>query len=183
MKRQNKSHALMAMAVLVLVLLACSVGDETEQANKLVGQGNAAVEDAKKFVTEADENQQKMLKTDVSHLDEARTIAKETIAAYDKAEAKCKEAASKYDEASKLKIKDKFKEYLTTKAKEFTKRAELVETAKGTPQALLDSESRSSFVTRANATTEKVNKLTKEADDLGAQAEKLQKDNPDIFKS
>jgi len=71
---------------------------------------------------------------------------------------------------------------LQLKTKEFTKRAELVETAKGTPQALIDSESHSSFVTRANATNEKVEKLSKEAQDLGAQADKLQKDNPDSFK-
>jgi len=51
------------------------------------------VQDAKKFYGEAEELNQKMLKTDASQLDEARTTAKETIAAYDKAEAKCKEAA------------------------------------------------------------------------------------------
>jgi hypothetical protein len=183
MKKQNKSHALMAMAVLVLVVLACSAGDQTEQANKLVSEGNAAVQEGKKFMTEAEELRQKMLHTDVAQLAEARTIAKETIAAYDKAEGKCKEAAKKYEEASKLKIKDKFKEYLALKTKEFNKRAELVEQAKATPQALIDSESRASFVSRANTNNEKVDKLSKEADDIAAEAEKLQKDNPDVLKS
>jgi len=28
MKKQNKAHAIMAMALLVLVVLACSAGDE-----------------------------------------------------------------------------------------------------------------------------------------------------------
>ena len=183
MKKQNRSHALLAVTLLVLVVLACSAGDETEKANKLVGEGNAAVQEAKKFVTEAEEHSQKMLHTDVAQLAEARTLAKETIAAYDKAEEKCKEASKKYEEASKLKIKDKFKEYLTLKMKEFQKRAELVEAAKGTPQALIDSESRASFISRANATTEKVDKITKEAEGIATEAEKLQKDNPDIFKS
>lgn len=182
MKKQNGSHALLAMVILVLVVLGCSVGDETDQANKLVDEGNSAVGEAKKFVGEAEALKQKMLHTDVAELAEARTIAKEAIAAYDKAEQKCKEAAKKYEEASKLKIKDKFKEYLALKHKEFEKRAELVETAKGTPQALIDSESRASFVSRANTNNEKVDSLTKEADDLGTQADKLQKDNADIFK-
>ena len=83
---------------------------------------------------------------------------------------------------SKLKIKDKFKEYLALKVKEYNKRAELVETLKSTPQALIDSQSRSSFISRANAATEKAERLGKEADDLSAQAEKIQKDNPDSFK-
>jgi hypothetical protein len=183
MKKQNKLQSLAAMALVVLVVLACTAGDETDKANKLVEDGNAAVRDAKKFVSDAEELRQKMLHTDVSHLAEARTIAKETIAAYEKAEAKCKEAASKFDEASKLKLKDKFKEYLALKAKEFNKRAEMVETAKGTPQALLDVENRASFVTRANATNEKVDKLDKDADAIGAEADKLQKDNPDTIKS
>jgi len=47
MKKQNKAHAIMAMALLVLVVLACSAGDETDQANR-VGSGTGST-DAKKF--------------------------------------------------------------------------------------------------------------------------------------
>jgi len=186
MKLNNQGHssAVMAMLLLVAAVLACSsMGDETEKANKLVNEGNAAVQEAKKYVTDAEEKKQTMLQTKVAQLAEARALAKEVIAAYDKAEDKCKEAAKKYEEASKLKIKDKFKEYLALKVKEYNKRAEIVETAKGLPQGLLDSESRASFISRVNATNEKVDHLTKEADDIGAQADELQKDNPDSFKS
>jgi len=84
--------------------------------------------------------------------------------------------------AGKLKISDKFKEYLGIKVKEYNKRAELVEASKGTPQALIDSESRASFITRAQANNEKVAALAKEADDLAGQAKKLEADNPDMFK-
>ena len=157
--------------------------NETESANELVDEGNAAVQEARRFVTDAEEKKGKMLQKDSSELAEARTLAKESIAAYDKAADKCKEAARKYEEASKLKIKEKFKEYLTLKTREYNKRAEVVEAAKGTPQALLDSESRSSFVKRANENNEKVDKLTKEAEDLAAQADKILRDNKSVFKS
>ena len=186
MKMNNHGHssAVMAMLLLVAAVLACSsMGDETGKANELVNEGNAAVQEAKKYVTDAEEKKQTMLRTKVAQLAEARTLAKEVIASYDKAEAKVKEAAQKYEDASKLKIKDKFNDYLALKEKEYNKRAEIVETAKSLPQALLDSESRTSFISRANATNEKVNQLTKEADDIGAEADKLQKDNPDSFKS
>jgi hypothetical protein len=174
----------MALMLLVATVLACSgsIGNETEKANKLVTEGNAAVEEAKKFVTEADGKKTQMLRTKISEIAEARTLAKEAITAYDKAEDKCKEAAKKYDEASKLRINDKFKEYLTLKVKEYNKRAEVVETAKATPQALIDSENQKSFITRANANNEKVEALGKEAEALASQSDKLQKDNPDIFK-
>lgn len=145
-------------------------------------EGNAAVQEAKKFVTEAEGLKQKMLQTPVAELEDARATAKEAIAAYDKAKEQCKEASKKYEEASKLKVKDKFKEYLVLKVKEYDKRVELVETAKGTPQALIDSKSRSSFISMANANNERVDRLSKEADDLAAQADKVMKDNPDMFK-
>src|SRR6266481_9422578 len=179
---QRHSTMFLALFLLVAAVLPRSRSDETEKANKLDDEGNAAVTEGKKSFQEADDKKQKMLQTNVSELAEARTLAKEAIAAYDKAEDKCKEAAKKYDEASKLKISDKFKEYLELKAKEYNKRAELVEAAKGTPQALLDSESRSSFITRAQANNEKVAALAKEADDLAGQAKKLEADNPNMFK-
>ena len=185
--KMNPSHSSVFIALLLLVgaVLACSgsIGNETVKANKLVEEGNAAVLEGNKYVDDAEDKKARMLHTKVSQLAEARTLAKEAIAAYDKAEDKCKEAATKYDEASKLKINDNFKEYLALKVKEYNKRAEAMETAKATPQALLDSESQKSFITRANSNNEKVDVLVKEADDLAGQSDKLQKDNPDIFKS
>lgn len=182
MNGRSYASTFMALFLLVAAVLACSSGNETEKANKLGDEGNAAVEEGKKFYVDAEAKKQQMLETKVSQLAEARTLAKEAIAAYDKAEDKCKEAAKKYDEASKLKISDKFKEYLGLKTKEYNKRAELVEAAKGTPQALIDSESRTSFISRANANNDKVAKLIKEADELAGQAKKIETDNPDMFK-
>lgn len=155
----------------------------SERANRLIDECNAMAQEVKKYVADAEEKKQKMLHTTVAELAEARTTAKDAIVAYDKAEEMCKEVSKKYEEATKLKLKDEFKEYLLLKTKEFDKRAELVKTAKGMPQALIDSESHASFVSLANANNEKVDKLTKEADDLRAQAERLQKRNPDMFKS
>jgi len=179
---RSVSSALMAGLFLLGFVLACGDGDETEKANKLVAEGNAAIQEGKKYVADAEEKKNRMLQTNVSQLAEARTIANEAIRAYDQAGEKCKEAAGKFEDASKLKINDKFKEYLAIKVKEFNKRAELVETLKSTPQALIDSQSRASFISRANEANQKAERLSKEADDLGAQAEKLQKDNPDSFK-
>lgn len=183
--KMNPSHSSMFMALMLLLaaVVACSgsVGNETDKANKLVTEGNAAVQEANKFVTEAEEKKAQMLKTKISEIAEARRLAKAAIAAYDKAKDKCKEAAKKYDEASKLRINDKFKEYLTLKVKEYNKRAEVVETAKGTPQALIDSENQKNFLTRANANNEKVDALGKEAEEIASQSDKLQKDNPKIF--
>jgi hypothetical protein len=182
--RYFSSHV--AFVLLIAAIWACgssTAPSETDKANKLVDEGNAAVQEAKKAVSDAEAKKDQMMKTDIRRLAEARVRAAEAIAAYDKASEKCKAAAAKYDEASRLQVSDKFKQYLMLKVKEYNKRAELVQTAKGVPQALIDSESRQGWISKANAVNEKVTQLGKEADDLGAQAEKIQKDNPDIFKS
>src|SRR2546423_3198092 len=179
------SRSVVALFLLVAAVLACKSGattNETDKANKFVDDGNAAVQDAKKFVADAESKKSQMMQADVRRVAQARVTAGEAIADYDKAAAKCKEAAQKYDEASRLQINDKFKQYLILKVKEFNKRAEIVETAKGTPQALIESTNRSSFIIRANSNNAKVDQLNKEAEGLGSQADKLQKDNPDIFK-
>ena len=179
---QSLFNAFLAGLLLLGVVLACGAGDETEKANKLVNEGNAAIDEGKKYVADGEAKKNKMLQMPVAQLADARTLAREAIRAYDQAEQKAKEAAGKFDEASKLKINDKFKDYLSLKAKEYNKRAELVEALKGAPQALLDSENRATFVSHANEANQKAEDLAKEANDLEAQADKLQKDNPDSIK-
>lgn len=179
---QNVANALLASLLLLGVVVACSFGDETEKANKLVNEGNAAIEEGKKYVAAGEEKKNKMLQTPVAQLADARSLAREAISAYEQAEQKAKEAAGKFEEASKLKVSDKFKEYMSLKVKEYNKRAELMEALKGTPQALIDSDNRASFVSHASQANQKAEGLAKEADDLEAQADKLQKDNPDSIK-
>lgn len=176
---------LLAIAFLLVAVLACSSGggsDDTDKANKLVSDANTAFDDAKKSYSEAQSLKDKMMHTNVSKLADARATAKDAIAAYNKAEAKLKEAADKCNEATRMKLNDKFKEYLSLKVKEWNKRVEQVEAAKGLPQALIDSESRQGWIKKATQINDQVAKLGKEADDLGAQADKIQKDNPDAIK-
>ena len=185
MTNPRNFDGLLTMFLLIAAVLACSTGTSTSdvaKANKLVDDGNAAVEQGKKFVLEAEAKKTTMMQMNVRRIAEARVIAAEAIAAYDKAAEKCKEAAQKYDEASRLKISEKFKEYLILKVKEYNKRAELVEVAKDTPQALIESTNRSSFVIRVNSNNEKVAQLNKEADEMQNQSDKLQKESPGDFK-
>jgi hypothetical protein len=176
---------LVAATLLLSVILACSIGggDETAKANKLVTEGNADIREARKVLADAEDKKSAMLRTNVSRLAEARALAKDAIRLYDESQAKAKEGAAKYEEASKLKINDKFREYLTLKTKEYDKRIELVEALKLTPQSLIDGDSQASFAIKTKAANQKVEVLKKEADDLSAEAEKLYKDNPDSFKN
>ena len=180
--KPSYTRSLMAGLFFLAVVLACGSTDETDKANKLVNEGNKAIEEGKKLAASAEAKKSKMLQTNVAQLSDARTTANEAIRDYDQAQEKVKEAAAKFEEASKLQINDKFKEYLSLKVKEFNKRAELLEALKAIPQALIDSQNRQSFISRANEATQKAERLSKEADDLEAQADKIQSDNPNSIK-
>ena len=179
----NISSALFAVLLLIAVLLACGGStDESDKADKLVAQANTAVQDYKKYLTDANEKVKRMVQMKVSQLAEAKTLANEAIGLYDRAEDKLKEAASKLEEASKLKIDDGYKQYLTLEVKANNKRAEAIEAYKGVPQGLIDSQSRESFMSREDAAVRKFEQLDKEADDLSAQADKISKIKRDTIK-
>src|SRR5258708_22283849 len=97
------SRSVAALFLLIAAVLACKSGtttSETDKANKLVDDGNAAGQDAKKFVAHAGAKKTQMIQTAVRRLAETRRTAPESIAADDPAAEKCKTAAPKYDQAS-----------------------------------------------------------------------------------
>jgi len=92
-----------------------------------------------------------------------------------------KKAGEKFDEASKLKLKEKHKEYLETKAKEMKLRGEYSAELKKIPQALIDSANEKAYRETVADLSEKINKMTEEAKTLGDKATQIQKDNPDVM--
>src|ERR1051325_9451439 len=92
--RYFSSHV--AFVLLIAAIWACgssssSKPSDTDKANKLVDEGNAAVDQMKTFVHEAEAKRDEMMRTDLRRLADARARAAEAIAAYDQATAKCKE--------------------------------------------------------------------------------------------
>ena len=116
-----------------------------------------------------------------SDLAKARDVAKELITEYDSMIDNFKRAGDKFDEASKLKINDKHKEYLETKAKEMRLRSDYSVEARKVPKALIDSNSPSEFNEILKTQLAKVKSMNSDANDLSDKADKLVKDNPDIM--
>lgn len=154
--------------------LACSFGDETDKANKLIEEGNAAITEGDKIFNEANNK----LSDDK---EKAKASASEVIDGFDKAAAKAREASKKFDEASKLKVDEKFKEYLALKSKEFAKKADQVDAAKELPKALMDSSDEDELAAKVKGINDRIEKLDKEWKDLAAQADKIKEDNKDKF--
>jgi hypothetical protein len=187
MQSQTTLKMMLALAAMLLFVLACNAGDETDKANKLVSEGNAAIEEGNKMAIEAGAKNDKVfdeLSAANFEADKERLApqAKDAVAGMTKSAEKFREASKKFDEASKLKINDKFKEYLTLKSQEFSKRAEQMDIGKGNSQALLDSNDAESLMAKVRENRTKYEALDKESKDLEAKANKIQAENKDKIK-
>ena len=105
------------------------------------------------------------------------------IADLEKARDGYKEAGSKFEEASKLDVKDKFKEYLSVKSKEMNKRSELTSALMDEPKALIDSKGPDEYKKKVNQVVAKVTTLKKDAEELAGKADKIFEENKDLFKA
>lgn len=179
---------ILAIAVLILVGLACKDGMETDKANKIIDEANKLITTANENVEKAgkkyDEYTKKVDEIDSEkELEEARDFGKkELFPLYDAMSENFKKASEKFDEASKLKVNPKYKEYLETKTQELKKRSEYALELKKIPQALIDSKKKKDYEENRDKIVESANKMIKEAKELDEKAEKIRKDNPDIIK-
>jgi hypothetical protein len=181
-----KAVGLICVLALVVGLAGCKFY-ETDKANKLVDAANASIKDAN---DRADKGTNKLQELETGALQAEdqetwtkwQTEAKGIIADLEKARDSYTDAGSKFLEASKLKLQDKFKEYLDAKGNEMKKRGEMAAALIGEPQALIDSSNPDDFKAKATEAIKKVQSLKKEADDLEAKADKIYKENESMFK-
>lgn len=176
---------LLLTAVMLAAVFALACGGELDKANKLVNEGNTAITDGNKLIQDAlAKNTQVMdgLTNDFpANKDSVRAAAQDAIKGFEQAAAKFREAAQKFDDASKLKVDDKFKEYLQLKSKEFSKNAEQADASKDSLKAVLESEDKDALRTGFETASARIEQLDKEAKALNAQAEKIRQDNKDKF--
>jgi len=181
-----KTNRLMLCITLLLVAFAAACM-ETGKANQLIDAGNAAITEGNKLLEEANAKGEKagrLFKEEQSDAEKAEmaSTAKTAIDSYEKSAAKYREAAAKFDEASKLKLNDKLKEYLTAKSQSFTKSAEIADAKKSDCKSLLDGDDAATIVKKVTDNQERISKLGKEVADLDEKANKIQQDNKDIFR-
>lgn len=180
--------AILAVLMMIFAGLACS-GDETDKANVLVDEANKFVADGNKNVQDADTKGKEFDKM-VADAEGTRAEQdkltefgnKELIPLYDKMKDNFQKAGEKFEAAGKLKVNDKYKEYLETKAAEFKKRAEYAESLKAVPKSLADSKNKDAYFAAAKKDNEKSEAIANEAKTLADKATKIQTENPGIFK-
>ena len=177
---------------LVVLLVAISLStacDQADEANKFVDEANAAIEKAKTNNTKISSLTSEVLGDKLVKAEDASAFVADNKAKFDELislndqnEKGLTEASAKFEQASKVKVDEKFKEYVGVKAQELKKRAEIYKSDATLCKAMLaekDNEKINKLIEESNKKTEG---LVKEADDLKAKAEKIIKDNPSVFK-
>jgi chromosome segregation ATPase len=184
MNPRKKLYAPFALLILSVFIVSCAA----RQAKKLIGEGNAAVKESEKFITDANAELMELidgLADFPQNRDQLRPSAQTALDNLDKGIAKLREAASKFDEASKINLDAPLKEYLSLKSQEFSKHAEHLETMKGIPTAFLDTSIKDNNTLQAKfaEVKERLGKLEQEWTDLAARANKIRQENKDKFES
>jgi hypothetical protein len=182
-----KKTILLTMIVLASLLSACTLY-ETDKANKLVDEANVSITDANDKIEKGNGKLVELEKAvpgieGEEDLEKARGIAKESVPLLEKARDQYKAASGKFEDASKLKLQDKFKEYLDLKAKEMKKRSDIADQMLGEPQALIKSDSKQEYQKLVDELVAKLKVLRTDAEDLAVKAEKITAENKEIFKT
>jgi chromosome segregation ATPase len=173
------------LTLLILACFAASCG-EMSKANRLIESSNDAVKESEKYAEEA--------KAKLAELDRRREefpsnreplgeISREAIELLDRAAEKLREAAASYEAASRAKIDEKLREYLSLKAQEFNKHVEHLEAVREIPNSVLDASVRdfSELNERRYDINNRIDKLKKEWEDLAARAKKIREENKEKF--
>ena len=186
MNTRTRRFTSFTLLLLVCFAFACNL-DETEEANKIIDAGNAAVTEGNKLLLDANTKNDKIFDSVspeqyTEERDAVKSTAQEAADGFEKSAAKYREASAKFDQASKLKIHEKLKEYLTAKSQEFAKRAEQADVAKGNPKAFMESSDPEALLKKINENKERIEKLEKEAGELAEKSAKIQQENKSIFK-
>jgi chromosome segregation ATPase len=183
MNPRKKLH--LPLTLLVMSCLAASCGEMT-RVNRLIESSNNAVKESEKYAEEA--------KAKLEELDRRREefpsnreplgeISREAMELLDKAADKLREAAANYEAASRAKIDDKLKEYLSLKSQEFSKHVEHLEAVREIPRSVLDTSVTdfSELDERRYEINNRIDKLKKEWEDLAARAKKIREENKEKF--
>ncbi len=169
-------------------LVACGPAYQSDEANKLVNEANA-------MNTKRNESSAKSVdlfnelfgdkwvnaKDNQVYKTENKAKFDELVALREQTAKMDTEIGDKFETAQKLKLDDKFKEYLGMSVQVSRKRADASKMAAPFVKAFLEMKDPDKTNTLLDEYTKKSAAMVKEADDLEAKMEQFVKDNPQVF--
>lgn len=183
-------NGLLATVLLIGLSLACSIGDETDAANKLVNEANAVIKTYNEASIKSGKLFTELLGDNLTKVEDLEAYKTENKAKFDELlslnaqiEKNGAEAISKFEEASKLKLDEKFKEYLGVKVQEFKKRAEADKMTAPFVKSFLETKEVAKLDKLIEDYNKKSAEIVKESEELMKKADQIVKDNPNSIKN
>lgn len=180
---QSKRLPVMLSVVLLLcacITAGCNAGssDQTERANILVDEMNAAKEKAsapaRQAVAKGEEIEQKDVEKEGEQI---QALAREQVEFYKQAAANYREAAEKAEKASGLKIDEWFKNYLELNARQLRKVTEAMDIAREEAEAWVNEDSLDAIADKREQASERAEKVSLELEELSQQVRKIEEEH------
>ncbi len=186
---KNTGKASFILILIAAFGLACGLGDQLTEANKLVDEANAIIKTYNENNIKSGKLFNELLGDNLKNVEDIEAHKNEKKAKFDELKSLSDqlgktgdELSDKFDKASKLKLNDKYKEYLSLKAQEFKKRAESDKLVAPFVKSFLDAKEIDAMDKLIADYNKKSADLVKESDDLSKKADQIVKDNPTIIK-
>jgi hypothetical protein len=194
-EKNGRGGAVLALVLLASLALACgalkNLGSNSQaDANKLVQDANNELKEVDRI---ADDNEEKMDALDKADKDaksaEVKSLLDDLMKAIDDGLKHGETAAGKLEEASKMKVDDKYKEYLSLKSQSLRKQIEAFKERKEAAKIMRDNYDNTdkTAMQKAKDDFKKKNsnfkKLLGEAKDLSRKADDIARQNPNIGKT
>ncbi len=178
------------MMLLIFGLKACGLGEQTDEANKLKDEVNVLIKKHSELAVKAGELFDDLLGDNLTKVKDIKAYKEKNKSKFDElisligqVERLGAELTDKFEQASKLKLPEKYKEYLGIKIQESKKRADGHKFTISFTKEFLQTND----VDKINKLMEDFNQQTadiaKEADKLSEKARQLAKDNPNVIKN
>lgn len=168
--------------LLTLCGLAAACGDQTEQANKLVAEMNNLVVRGEGMARQGTAKQEELEAKDIEkERDAVKAGAREQATLFKQAADSFREAAAKADEAAKLKLADWYKNYLSLKAQQHRKTAELLDAALERAELLAGDQPLEELDAKLSQSAERVARLSKEEEELVKQVKRVEEEHKADF--
>lgn len=188
MLKYQKTKVLLVILTIGFVT-ACGLGDQTDEANKIVVEANKMIMEDNQQTIAANLLLQQLLGTSLSSVDNVESYKKDNKAKFDDLTAKFstmeKNEATiveKFRQASQLKLNEKYKQYLELKVQEFSKQAEATKLVNPLIKSFMETTDTDKINAQLEDYNTKHETIRKEAEAIQSQADQIAKDNPTLIK-
>jgi hypothetical protein len=175
--------------LLLGLIVGCSPGEQTDEANILVNEAKYFSDKAAVSDTEFNSLMNRILSSNLQNTENPHDYIKDNKSKFNELiilgqqlEENRGELISKLEKASKLNLNDKFKEYLELKIRENRKLAEVDKLKTNVAEEFFKAKNTAEYLKSASRyNRQKFDDIEKEAVEFSNKAEQITKDNPSVF--